>query len=76
MHASGGTSNSDLSGQSSTRRSTAQRSVVLVVGCEPAQTDIPRVAFVMLARGLGADGVLVNDEAAIDGALAAAMRSP
>jgi acetolactate synthase-1/2/3 large subunit len=45
------------------------------VGFEPAETSIPRVDFVMMARAVGADGVRVEHEAELDAALDAAMRA-
>jgi acetolactate synthase-1/2/3 large subunit len=43
------------------------------LGMEPVETAIPRCDFVMIARGMGADGVRVEREADLDHALSEAM---
>jgi acetolactate synthase-1/2/3 large subunit len=42
---------------------------------EPFETDIPRADFVMIARGMGADGIRVEREADLEAALEQAMRA-
>lgn len=43
------------------------------LGMEPVETAIPPCDFVMIARGMGADGLRVHREADLDAALSAAM---
>lgn len=45
------------------------------VGWEPFETDFPRVDFVTVARGMGVDGVRVEDEATLAFALSLALAS-
>jgi acetolactate synthase-1/2/3 large subunit len=44
-------------------------------GHEPLETDIPRTDFVAIARGMGADGVHVTDEAELEVAITLALHA-
>ena len=46
------------------------------LGMDPVDTDIPQCDFVMIARGMGADGVRVEREDELDAALIQAMAAP
>lgn len=43
------------------------------LGLQPRDTSIPRVDFVQVARGLGVEGMRVDDETALESALVTAM---
>ncbi len=44
-------------------------------GLDPVETDIPRTDFVAIARGMGADGVRVENEAELEVAIAMALEA-
>jgi acetolactate synthase-1/2/3 large subunit len=52
------------------------RNEMLERGDEPVAVDLPAVDFVAVARGLGCEGVRVEDEHALEGALEAAFAAP
>jgi acetolactate synthase-1/2/3 large subunit len=46
------------------------------LGGPPLATELPPTDFAVLARGLGAEAIVVTHEAALDGALRAALAAP
>jgi acetolactate synthase-1/2/3 large subunit len=44
-------------------------------GHHPVETDMPRTDFVVIARGMGADGVRVTEEPGLEHAIAMALRA-
>ena len=47
-----------------------------ILGLKGADATIPQTNFVMLARGMGADGIQVDNECDLQAALAKAIASP
>lgn len=52
------------------------RQGMAVLGLQGTDAELPPTDFVMIARGMGADGIRVDEEKHLDAALSAALASP